>query len=100
MKEIWHDTWWEKFQKKNKCLQLCFPFITIGSDSPSLYRNMCKYRFESGQYKGFGHSTIIKPSCHLSFLPIKDARHPQFSFVAMVEECALTFTFFNVSCLQ
>lgn len=24
MKEIWHDTWWEKFQKKNKMLAVMF----------------------------------------------------------------------------
>lgn len=80
------------FKTKINSLLLCFAFSTIGSDSPSLYRNMCKYRFESGQYKGFGHSTIIKPPCSV-FYQKRDVRQPQLSFVAMMEKCAPTFTF-------
>lgn len=94
MKAKRHDRWWKKcFKPKINFLLLCFPFSVIGSDSPSLYRNMCKYKFKSGQYKGFAHSTIIKPSCSV-FCKKKDARQPQLSFVGLVGECTPIFTFF------
>lgn len=88
------------FKTKINFLLLCFPFSVIGSDSPSLYRNMRKYRFKSGQYKGFGHSTIMKPSCSQFSGKKKDAGQPQLSFVCLVGECVPIFTFFQISSLD
>lgn len=82
-------------QKKNTNLVLlCFPFSVIGLDSPSLYRNMCKYRFKTRDL------VTVQTSSHLvlfsgMYFVFINARQPQLSSVGLVGECAPILTVYH-----